>query len=325
MSVLSKMTLVLITMLAGGQAHAAERTLKVRMDYLFQGYQAPFFVALDKGYYRASGLNVDLLIGQTSGVGLRTVSSGAEELGFLDAGVSALGISKGAPVQVVAGIVQKNPTVVVSRKANPVNRPKDMEGKSISWPPGAAANFIIAAMWRANSVDESKVRKISTTREAAEALFLDGKVDMSPAFVNATWAAYQASGRSADMQILRVSDFGVNPLSLSIVAHTRLVSEDPQVLRVFVQATMRGLQDVIANPEEGWKTVVKLKPEVDPKLAQYGLENTLPLLATLETKGKPPGWMSDKDWAATIDFLASYMELSPKLPLDKYYSNAFLP
>src|SRR5262245_56857510 len=201
MSVLSKMTLVLITMLAGGQAHAAERTLKVRMDYLFQGYQAPFFVALDKGYYRAGGLNVDLLIGQTSGVGLRTVSSGAEELGFLDAGVTALGISKGAPVQVVAGVVQKNPTVVLSRKGNPVNTPKDMEGKSIAWPPGAAANFLITAMWRANNVDESKVRKVSTTREAAEALFLDGKVDTSPAFVNATWAAYQASGRSADIQI----------------------------------------------------------------------------------------------------------------------------
>jgi ABC-type nitrate/sulfonate/bicarbonate transport system substrate-binding protein len=84
MSVLSKVTFASIALLATGGADAAERTLKVRMDYLFQGYQAPFFVALDKGYYRASGLNVDLLIGQTSGVGLRTVSSGTEELGFLD-------------------------------------------------------------------------------------------------------------------------------------------------------------------------------------------------------------------------------------------------
>jgi NitT/TauT family transport system substrate-binding protein len=321
----TRMTLVAVAVLAMSAANAAERPLKVRMDYLFQGYQAPFFVALDKGYYREAGLNVDLLSGQTSGVGLRTVASGAEEIGFLDAGVAAIGISKGAPVQVVTGIVQKNPTVVVSRKTNPVNTPKDMEGKSISWPPGAAANFLIAAMWRANNVDESKVRKVSTTREAAEALFLDNKVEMSPAFVNAVWASYQASGRSGDMQILRVSDFGVNPLSLGIVANTKLVSEEPQVLRGFVQATVRGLKDVIANPEEGWKTVVKLKPEVDPKLAQYGLENTLPLLETPETKGKPVGWMSEKDWAATVDFLANYMELSPKLPLDKYYTNAFLP
>lgn len=308
-----------------GSALAAElRPLKVRMDYLFQGYQAPFFIALDKGHYKEAGLEVELLVGQTSGIGLRTVSSGAEDIGLIDSGVAALGISKGAPVKVVAGLIQQNPTVIVTRKSKPVSKPRDMEGLTISWPPGAAANFFISALMKLNGVDESKVQKVSTTREAAEALFLEGKVDMSPAFVNAVWASYQAQGAD-NLQILRVSDFGVNTLSLAIVANTKFISAQPEMLRAFIAATMRGLKDVIADPPAGWRTVVKYKPEVDPKLAQFGLENSLPLIETKATKGKPLGWMSEEDWSSTLDFLASYMELAPRLPLDRYFTNEFLP
>ena len=299
--------------------------LKVRMDYLYQGYQAPFFIALQKGYYRDAGLDVDILPGQTSGIGLRTVSSGSEDIGLMDVGVAALGISKGAPVRVVAGYIQKNPTVIVSRKSNPVTVPKDMEGKTISWPPGAAANFLIVALMRVNKVDESKVRKVSTTREAAEALYLDGKVDMSPAFVNAVWASYQAAGYGNDMQILRVSDFGVDTLSLGIVANTKVITDHPDIVRKFVGATMAGLKDTIADPEAGWRAVVASKPEVEPKLARLGLENSLSLMETAETKGKPLGWMSEKDWDSTLDFLSENMSLSPRLPSSTYFTNEFLP
>lgn len=303
----------------------AARALKVRMDWRYQGYQAPFFIAVDKGYYKAAGLEVELLAGQGSGTGVKIVASGAEELGFLDAGVAALSISKGAPLKVVAVIIQQNPTVVMSWKDKPVNKPKDMEGKSMSWVPGVATNFTLTALWKANGVDESKIKKVSTTREASESLFLERKTDFGSGFINASWAVYLAQGFSKDMQIMRAGDWGVNALSLAVVAHTKLIAEEPQVARAFVAATLKGLKDAVENPELGWKTVIKHKPEVDAKLAQYGLENSLPLLRTANTKDKPLGWMSEKDWEATLDFLANYMELAPKLPLDRYYTNEFIP
>jgi NitT/TauT family transport system substrate-binding protein len=304
---------------------AATRSLKVRMDWRYQGYQAPFFIAVDKGYYKAAGLEVDILAGQGSGTGVKLVASGAEELGFLDAGVAALSISKGAPLKVVAGVIQLNPTVVISWKDKPVNAPKDMEGKSISWVPGVATNFTLTALWKVNGVDEAKIKKVSTTREAAESLFLERKTDFASGFVNATWAVYLSKGYGKDMQILRASDWGVNTLSLAIVAHTKLIREEPQVVRAFVAATFKGLKEAVENPELGWKTVAKHRPEVDAKLAQFGLENSLPLLRTANTKGKPLGWMADKDWEATLDFLATYMELAPNLPLDRYFTNEFVP
>ena len=303
----------------------AARALKVRMDWRYQGYQAPFFIAVDKGYYKAAGLEVAILAGQGSGTGVKLVASGAEELGFLDAGVAALSISKGAPLKVVAGVIQLNPTVVISWKDKAVAKPKDMEGKSLSWVPGVATNFTLTALWKANGVDEGRIKKVSTTREAAESLFLERKTDFASGFVNATWAVYLSKGYGKDMQILRASDWGVNTLSLALVAHTKLIAEEPQVVRAFVAATLKGLKEAVENPELGWKTVVKHKPEVDAKLAQYGLENSLALLRTANTKDKPLGWMADKDWEATIDFLASYMELTPKLPLNRYYTNEFVP
>jgi NitT/TauT family transport system substrate-binding protein len=304
---------------------AAARSLKVRMDWRYQGYQAPFFVALDKGYYKAAGLDVELLAGQGSGTGVKTVASGSEELGFIDAGVAALSISKGAPLKVVAGIIQQNPSVVISWKDKPINKPKDMEGKSVSWVPGVATGFILTALWKANGVDESRIKKVSTTREASEALFLERKTDFGTGFVNASWAVYQAQGHGNDMQIMRASDWGVQALSLGIVANTKLLKEEPAVVRAFVAATLRGLKESIEDPKMGWQTVIKHKPEVDPKLAEYGLENSLTLFRTANTKDKPLGWMADKDWDATIEFLSTYMGLAPKMPLEHYYTNEFIP
>jgi ABC-type nitrate/sulfonate/bicarbonate transport system substrate-binding protein len=322
---LSVVVSVIAAALGGLGEVAAARPLKVRMDWRYQGYQAPFFIAVDKGYYKAAGLEVELLAGQGSATGVKTVASGAEELGFLDAGVAALSISKGAPLRVVAGIIQRNPTVVISWKDNPVNKPKDMEGKSIAWVPGVATNFTLTALWKANGVDESKIKKVSTTREASESLFLERKTQFGSGFVNASWAVYLAKGYGKDMQIMRAADHGVNTLSLAVVAHTRLIGEEPQVVRAFVAATLKGLKEAVENPELGWKTVVKHKPEVDAKLAQYGLENSLALLHTDASKGKPLGWTSDKDWTATLDFLETHMSLSPRLPLDRYYTNEFIP
>jgi len=320
------LVVVVMTALVAAAGFAqSPRPLKVRMDWRYQGYHAPFFIALDKGYYRAAGLDVELLSGQGSGIGVKTVASGAEEIGFIDAAVAALSIAKGAPLKVVAGIVQQNPAAVISWKDKPVNAPKDMEGKTIAWVPAVATNFLVTALWRANGIDEGKIRKISTTREASDTLFLERKVDIGTGFVNATWAGYLAQGHGKDMQIMRVADWGVNALSLAIVVNTKLINEHPDVVRAFVAASLRGLREARENPEMGWKTVVKHKPEVDAKLAQIGLENTLPLLTTPNTKGKPLGWMSDKDWDATIDFLATYMGLGQKQPLDTYYTNAFIP
>ena len=316
---------VLALGLASGVGGASPRALKVRMDSRYQGYHAPFFVAVDKGYYAAAGLNVEVLFGQGSSTGAKIVASGTEEFGLMDAGVAALAISKGAPLRVVAGIIQKNPTVVISWNDHPVKHPKDMQGKRLAWIQGAATGFVLTAMWRANGVDEAAIRKISTTREAGDSLFLERKADFATGFVNSTWASFLAKGVGKDMSIMLASDWGVNALSLGIVVNTGLLDKEPQVVQAFVEATLRGLKDVLANPEMGWRTVVKYKPEVDLEFARLSLESTLPLLHTSHTKGKPLGWMSEQDWEATLDFLASYLGLSPRLPLDRYYSNEFLP
>lgn len=315
-----------VTALAAGQSKAQDlKQLKVRMDFQYQGYQAPFFVAQAKGYYKDAGLKVELLAGQGSGNGLKSISSGAEQFGLIDAGVAALGISKGAPVRVVAGYIQQNPNVVISRKSNPINAPKDMIGKSIVWPPGIASGFMITAMWNIHGIDPNSVKKISTTLQAATTLFVEGKADSSPAFINAVWAVLQAQGHDKDMQIMKLSEFGVNALSLAVVANTSVIDSDPETVKKFVAATLKGLDDVVKDPESGWKAVVAAKPEVDPKVAQLGLENSLPFLRTTATKDKPLGWMAEKDWTDTLDFLEKYMELSPRLDTKVYYTNDFLP
>jgi NitT/TauT family transport system substrate-binding protein len=63
---------------------SAQTNLKFALDWKFEGPSAPYFVALDKGYYKAEGLNVSIDSGPGSVAGIARVAAGTYPLGFFD-------------------------------------------------------------------------------------------------------------------------------------------------------------------------------------------------------------------------------------------------
>src|SRR5262245_3891911 len=85
----------------------ADTALKMRLDWLVNGYHAPFYVALDKGWYKEAGLDVTLEPGRGSGDTVKLVGAGNAELGFANAAAAAKAAADGVPVVVVAVDLQK--------------------------------------------------------------------------------------------------------------------------------------------------------------------------------------------------------------------------
>ena len=95
----------LLVFLAAGLQQAFAQTpekVTVRFTWKFKGEYAPLFLALDKGYYKAEGLDVDLGEGSGAQTVLKLLASGNEKFGYGPAVAAATAISQGLPVKVVA-------------------------------------------------------------------------------------------------------------------------------------------------------------------------------------------------------------------------------
>jgi NitT/TauT family transport system substrate-binding protein len=129
--------LAFIALLVCGAAHAQKETnVRFALDWRFEGPAAPFFVAIDKGYYKAEGLNVSIDPGSGSVEGINRVASGAYEVGFADINslVKYRDNPRNLPVKAVMMVYDAPAFSIVSLKKNGIAKPKDLEGKVLGAP-----------------------------------------------------------------------------------------------------------------------------------------------------------------------------------------------
>ena len=115
-----------------GQAQAQEKKLTditFSLDFITLGRHAPFYVAIDKGYYKEEGLNVNIVPAKGTAQGIQNVESGIAQLGFTDIASLVVAHAEGSTVKAVAVIYQKAPFCFFSLDpgAN-VTKLKDFEG-----------------------------------------------------------------------------------------------------------------------------------------------------------------------------------------------------
>src|SRR6266481_7844351 len=118
--------------LACGARAQTKRQVTVRLDWIYQGPNAGFMVAQEKGFYEQAGLNVEIGPGKGSGSTAQLVASKATQFGFADGYVVGNAVSKGMNIKAVAGLYRRNPTAVVVLADSDIQTPKDLEGKTIA-------------------------------------------------------------------------------------------------------------------------------------------------------------------------------------------------
>jgi NitT/TauT family transport system substrate-binding protein len=114
-------------------------------------------------------------------------------------------------------------------------------------------------------------------------------------------------------------------VSNGIIAHQDLINSDPELLRAFVPAAIRGFLYGRAHPDEAAAIVKKYSPTIDVAIIKREFEVSWKTWVTPNTKGEPLGWGSDADWAATIAVLKQHGGVSAPLATSRLYTNEFVP
>jgi NitT/TauT family transport system substrate-binding protein len=250
-------------LLSGAALAQKETPVRFALDWRFEGPAAPYFVAIDKGYYKQEGLNVSIDPGSGSVEGINRVASGAYEVGFADINslVKYRDNPRNLPVKAIMMVYDTPAFSIVSLKKNGIAKPKDLEGKVLGAPAadGAWAQWPIFV--QANQIDASKVKVENIGFPVREPMLAQGKVDAITGFWFSSYMNLKANGvKDDDIVVLHMRDHGVDLYGNVIIANPDFMRFHPKAAAGFVRATIRGIQDTVKNPDSAIDSMMKRNP-----------------------------------------------------------------
>jgi NitT/TauT family transport system substrate-binding protein len=260
----------------------AQQAIKFSLDFKFEGPAAPFVVAIDKGYFKAEGLDVTIDTAGGSLEPINRVASGTYDMGFGDINslIKFRDANPGTPIKAVFMVYNKPPFSIVGRKSRGVAAPKDLEGKKLGAPPpdGAYAQWPIFT--QANGIDASKVTIVSVGFPVREPMLASGEVDAITGFSFSSYINLKDRGVPAnDITVLLMADYGVNLYGNTIMVNPKFAAEKPEAVKGFIRAFIKGLNETVKNPTASVESVLKrndvAKKEVELERLKMALKDNI--------------------------------------------------
>lgn len=310
-------------------AHAQTK-IKMVLNWKYQGPQAWFFMAQDKGYFKAEGLDVEIDQGEGSSASITKVAAGAYQAGFGDLN-ALIDIAAKRPADAPVGvymIYNTPPFTIVVKKDSPIRTPKDLEGKTIGGPANDGALKLFPAFAKVAKIDAAKVNITNMAPNLREQMLLRGQVDAVFGYINTVYFSAKLVGidPEKDLRFINYGDFGMDLYSNAIVFSRGFVKENPKAVAGFLKAVNRAINDSLANPEAAMDVVMKREP-----LLQRGVEKER-LVATIKQEMAHPEvariGLGDVDPQRLSRAIAMVVDANglPRTPAnDEVFDRSFLP
>ena len=315
-------SLALAALLAGAGPASAEEKFTFALNWFAVGDHAAYWVALDKGYYKAKGLDVTLENSKGSGDSIAKVDTGRADAGLADAAVVIASKARGTTVKTVGMVFDKTPLNIFSLKSNPLAKPKDLEGKTLGAPPGDSQRQMFPAFAKLTGVDATKVSWVNIEPAAKIAAVAEKRMDGVGDY-NTGLPLYEKAAGKGNVVMMQWADFGFDLYSMSIMSSEKVMKEKPAQLKAFLEASYMGWRDVMADPKAAMAIFKKRVPEIDVELLTENMMIGLSLMKTEQYAKGGIGSIDDKRMCASVDLVNAYMGLPKKVECNDVYSKAF--
>lgn len=293
------------------------KVVKVAMGYIPNFQYAPFYVALEKGYFAQEGLQVIMDYG-TEEDAVKKVASGSVDFGTSSGDSIILARSNGIPVKYVMRWYNGWPTAIFSLAEKNITKPQDLVGKTVGMPGPFGANWVAwQALLDSQGIDPNSitVQMIGFTQVSAVS---SGQVDAAAGYsVN---EPLQLEQQGVKVNVINTSDY-VNLVPIGMFSSEDFIKNNPDTVRSFVRALMQGIQDTVKEPDFALEAVIRA--------VQYsGGENRAATKAGLDAAIKywtDPGAYDDKTFDDTQNLMLKVGMITQATPVKDMYTNEFLP
>ncbi len=303
---------------AGATGTAAPlRHIRLPMGYIPSVQYAPFYVAVERGYFAAEGIELEFDYSfETNGVQL--VGAGELPFAIVSAEQVLLARGQGLPVVYAFAWFQKFPVAVISNAAAGITTPADLAGKRLGTPALEGANYVgLLALLAAAGVAPDSVTIQAIGFNQVPALTAN-QVDAVVVYSNNEPIRLAAAGQQLNtIEVSAYASLAANGL----LTNEDTLANDPGLVQGFVTALLHGLQDTLADPAAAY-AITKLYVEglTDDALEQQVLAATLPLWQSDRLGfSQPEAWETMQTTLLAAGLLAAPQDLS------QVYTNRFIP
>lgn len=294
----------------------------VVLDWTPNTNHTGLYTALENGYYKDQGLDVEI-VQPPEGGAASLVASGKADFGisYQEEVTYAKTSDDPLPIKAIAAVIQHNSSGFASPKDKNIKTPKDFEGKIYGGWGSESETAAIKAVMEKTGADFNKV----TIADIGQDDFFTATTNsVDFAWIYEGWDVVQAKLKNFDLNFIPLNQFDnrLDYYTPVIISNETLLNDNPELAKKFMKATTEGYQFAIDNPEEAAKTLVKHAPEIDEELA---IESQKFLASKYKDDAPRWGEMKDEVWNNYTAFLKEYGLINKDLKPEDAYTNEFLP
>lgn len=291
------------------------KKVSLRLKWLDQAQFAGYYLANSRGFYKEEGLAVETNPGGPDISPVQMVVTGVNDFGITGADQLILSREKGLPLVALAVLYKDSPVTILSLKDKGIEKPKDLEGKRVAVVYGRDEEVIYRTLLAKEGVD---VRKITEVPSQASPTEVVDKVDARVGYelncvILLTLMGYEVNA-------IKPRDYGIKFYGDTLFTTEALVKSNPQLVRSFVRASLKGWAAALADPTVGVEEVMKINSTLDRNHQTQFLSQSVPLVTG---KGKI-GYSEASVWEGMQETLISQGLLKRRVDLGKVYTNEFL-
>jgi NitT/TauT family transport system substrate-binding protein len=255
-------TILAASLIAGAAVvpASAQTNIAFTLDWRFEGPAAGFFLAQDNGYFEEEGLSVTIDTGAGSVEAIPRVATGTYQMGFGDINslIKFLDQDPEQDVRAVMMIYDVPTFSVVGRRSLGITEdPSSLEGKTLGAPPPDGAFAQWPAFVDATGIDTSGITLESIGFPVREPMLAEGTVDAVFGFAFSVILNLKAQGvPEEDIVPILMAEHGLDLYGNAILVNTNFAEENPEAVKGFLRALVKGFRDAVADPEAGAQAVL---------------------------------------------------------------------
>jgi len=291
--------------------------VRLPMGYIPNVQYAPFYIALEKGFFSEAGIELELDYSyETDGVAL--VGANALQFSVVSGEQVPIARAEGLPIVYVMAWYEKYPVAVISKTEQNIHGPQDLAGKRVALPGLFGANYVgLRALMGVANLSENDLTMDSVGFNQVEVLAADTSDVIVGYIAN---EPVQLAALGYDLDVILVSDY-LDLVSNGIITNETTIRENPDLVKRMVSAALKGIQYAVEHPEEAYEACFKYVEGLEDadQEVQYDV-----LKASLELyQIDPYGYSHPQAWENMQELLLSMGLMKNSIQLDQAYSNEF--
>ena len=317
-------------LLSSAPVAQAQTPIRFTLDWRFEGPSALFLMAIEKGYFKAEGLDVTIDTGNGSREAIPRVASGTYDMGFGDVNSLVRFRDENPTVDLksVMMIYDKPPFSIVGRKSRGITADvKSLEGKKFGAPVADAAFAQWPIFKAVNKLNDTAMKLENVGFPVREPMLASGEVDAVFGFANSSFINVKSRGVPVDdIVVMLMADYGVELYGNVIMVSPKFLSEKPEAVRGFLRALTKGVRDTVKDPAAGAALVIKrndvARLDVETERLQMTLDQNV---MTPWVKANGFGGIDKARWDRAVEQIGLTFSFKDKAKAADAFVDTFLP